>query len=151
MCLLLLRCHCFHSLSEGKTRQYMIICTHVHIYISFYFNQSVDVYIKIHEFIPTFSVSGQHHWAFLVAQKVKNPPAMQKTWLLSLGWEDPLEEAWQPTAVSLPGESPWTEEPGGLQSMGLQKVGHNWVTKHTSSTFEFFLFLPFLDFCVFSL
>ena len=41
----------------------------------------------------------------------------------SLG-EDPLEEGMQPTPVSLPGESPWTEEPGGLQSMGAQRVGH---------------------------
>ena len=38
---------------------------------------------------------------------------------------DPLEEAWQSTPVFLPGESPWTEEPGGLQSMGSQRVGHD--------------------------
>ena len=38
--------------------------------------------------------------------------------------------AWQPTPVFLPGESPWTEEPGGLQSMGSQRVRHDWVTKH---------------------
>ena len=43
----------------------------------------------------------------------------------SLGQEDALEEGtWQPTPVFLPRESPWTEEPGGLQSMGLQRVGH---------------------------
>ena len=40
-----------------------------------------------------------------------------------LGWEDPLEDAWQPTPVFLPGELLWTEEPGGLQSVGLQRVG----------------------------
>ena len=39
--------------------------------------------------------------------------------------------AWQPISVFLPGESPWTEESGGLQSMGLQKVRHNWATKYT--------------------
>ena len=44
---------------------------------------------------------------------------------------------WQPTPVFLPKESPWTEEPGGLQSMGSQRVGHNWVT----NTLEDFLFL----------
>ena len=38
--------------------------------------------------------------------------------------------AWQRTPVFLPGESPWTEEPGGLHSMGLQRVGHDWATKH---------------------
>ena len=73
-------------------------------------------------------------WASLVAQMVKNPPAMLETWVWSLGWEDPLEEsmARRPTPVFLPGESPWTEEPGGLQSTGSQRVGHNWATKHTA-------------------
>ena len=64
-------------------------------------------------------------WAFLVAQTVKNQPAMQETWVPSLGWKDALEEDRQPTPLFLPGESPWKEEPGGLQSMELQKVGHN--------------------------
>ena len=48
----------------------------------------------------------QYSWASLVAQMVKNPPAMQETWVRSLGWEGPLEETWQPTPVFLPGESP---------------------------------------------
>ena len=39
---------------------------------------------------------------------------------------------WQPTPVFFSGESPWTEEPGGLQSMGLQRVGHDWMTKHST-------------------
>ena len=39
-------------------------------------------------------------------------------------------EAWQPTPVFLPGESPWTEEPGGLRSTASQRVGHDWATKH---------------------
>ena len=60
--------------------------------------------------------------ASLVAQTVKNPPAMQETWVLSLGWEDPLEEGMTPhTPVFLPGESPGTEEPGRLQSMEHQE------------------------------
>ena len=42
-----------------------------------------------------------------------------------LGWEDPLEDAWQPTPVFLPGELLWTEEPGGLQSIVSQRVGHD--------------------------
>ena len=41
--------------------------------------------------------------------------------------------AWQPTQVFLPGESPWTEEPGRLQYMGSQRVRHNWVTKHSTA------------------
>ena len=59
---------------------------------------------------------------------VNNPPAMQEIWVRTLGWEDPLGRAWHPTSVFLPGESPWTEEPGGLQSMGSQRVRHDWVT-----------------------
>ena len=51
--------------------------------------------------------------------------ACRETWVPSLGWEDPWRRAWQPTPIFLPGESPWTEEPGGLQSMGLQRVGHD--------------------------
>ena len=45
----------------------------------------------------------------------------------------PWRSAWQPTPVFLPEESPWTEEPGGLQSMGSQRVGHDWASKHTHS------------------
>ena len=45
----------------------------------------------------------------------------------------PWRRARQPTPVFLPGESPWTEEPGRLQSMGLQRVGHDWATKHSTA------------------
>ena len=58
-----------------------------------------------------------------VAQTIMNLPAMWETWVQSLSWQDALEEG-MATPVFLPGESPWTEEPGGLQSMGLQRVGH---------------------------
>ena len=47
----------------------------------------------------------QYSWTSLVAQMVKNLPAMQETWVQSLGWEDPWRKEWQPTPVSLPGES----------------------------------------------
>ena len=60
------------------------------------------------------------NWASLVPQMVKNPPAMWETWVRSLGWEDPLEEG-MATHSFLPGKSLWTEEPGGLQSMGSQR------------------------------
>ena len=63
----------------------------------------------------------------LVAEMVKNPPAMWETWIHSQGWEDPLEEGMQPPPVYLPGESPRTEEPGLLQSMELQRVRHDSV------------------------
>ena len=67
----------------------------------------------------------QYSWASLVTQTVKNPPAMRETWVQSLGWEEPLEEGMATTLVFLPGESPKTEEPRGLQSMGSQRVGHD--------------------------
>ena len=59
----------------------------------------------------------------LVAQRVKKSPVMQETWVRSQGWEDSLEEGMAPTPVILPGESSWTEEPGGLQSIVSQRVG----------------------------
>ena len=62
-----------------------------------------------------------------VAQTVKSSPPMQM-WLRSLGWEDPLEEGMATHSSILPWRIPWTEEPGGVQSMGLHRVGHNWVS-----------------------
>ena len=66
----------------------------------------------------------QYSWASLVAQPVKNPPVMWETWVRSLGWEDPLEEGIATHSTILVLRVPWTEEPGGLQSMGLQRVRH---------------------------
>ena len=61
----------------------------------------------------------------LVAQRAKNLPAMQETWVWSLGWEDPLEKRMATHSSVLVWRIPWTEEPGGLQSMGSQRVGHD--------------------------
>ena len=91
----------------------------------------------------------QYSWASLVAQLVKNPPAMQETWVWSLGWEDALEKGKATHSSILAGrilwdcrvslekaiatysstlawKIPWMEEPVGLLSMGLHRVGHNW-------------------------
>ena len=62
---------------------------------------------------------------------VKNLPAMRKTWVRSLAWEDPLEKGMPTHSSILAQRIPWTEELGGLQSMGLQRVGYYRVTKHT--------------------
>ena len=56
---------------------------------------------------------------------------MQETWVLSLGREDSLEEEMATYCSVLAWEIPWTEEPGGLQSMGLQRVRHHVNTEHT--------------------
>ena len=63
--------------------------------------------------------------ASLVAQMVKTPPAMQETWIQSLGWEDALEEGLTTHSSNLAWRIPWTEEPGGLQSTGSQRVRHD--------------------------
>ena len=61
----------------------------------------------------------------LVAQWLKRPPAMQETWVLSLGQEDPLEEEMATHSSILAWRIPWMEEPGGLQSVGSQRVRHD--------------------------
>ena len=61
----------------------------------------------------------------LVAQMANNPPAMQETWVRSLSWEDPLEKGMATHSSILAWRIPWTEESDGLQSMGLQRVGHD--------------------------
>ena len=58
---------------------------------------------------------------------------MQETWAPSLSQEDPLEKEMAAHFSILAWEIAWTEEPGGLQSMGSQRVGHDWVIKHTHS------------------
>ena len=79
----------------------------------------------------------------LVAQTVKNLSAMQETafnpWVGKSSWR----RAWQPTPVFLPGESHWAEKPGGLQSMELQRVRHDWaVTKHAPAAFGSTIIFP---------
>ena len=60
-----------------------------------------------------------------MARTVKNPPAMHETQVQSLGWEDPLENGMTSHSSILAWRIPWTEEPGKLQSMGLQRVRHD--------------------------
>ena len=81
--------------------------------------------------ITAFSLSWlvitvSHYRASLVAQMVKNQPAMRETQVQSLCWDDPLEKRMVIYSSILAWRIPWTEEPGGLQSMGLQRVRHDW-------------------------
>ena len=69
--------------------------------------------------------------ASLAAQLLKNPPAMQKTLVHFLGGEDPLEKGMATHSSMLAWRIAWTKEPGRLQSMGSQRVGQDWVAKHT--------------------
>ena len=69
--------------------------------------------------------------ASLIAQIVKNPPVTQETWVRSLGGEDPLKKGMASHSSILTWRIPWTEEPGGLQMMGSQRVGHDGATNTT--------------------
>ena len=70
----------------------------------------------------------------LVAQTVKHLSTMRETWVRSLDWEDPLEKEMAIHSSTIAWKIPWTEEPGRLQSMGSQRVGHDWVTsRHVKS------------------
>ena len=74
--------------------------------------------------------------ASLVAQTVKVQPAMQETWVWSLGWErSPGGGHGNPRQYSCLEKSPWTEESSGLQSMGSQRVRHGWATKYNSTDY----------------
>ena len=64
-------------------------------------------------------------WAFMVAQTVKNLPARQEVRVRSLGQEDPLDKGTATNSNILAWRNPWTEEPGGLKSMGSQRVRHD--------------------------
>ena len=70
-------------------------------------------------------------WAPLLVQTVKNLPAVQETWVRSLGQEDPLVKGMSTHSSILAWRITWTEEPGGLKSTGLPKVRHDCATKHT--------------------
>ena len=84
------------------------------------------------ELIQYFSV-----W-HMVAQTVKNLPTTLETWVLSLGWEDPLKVEMATHSSILAWRIPQTEEPSVLQLMGSQRIGHDWAT----NTISFFFFSP---------
>ena len=67
----------------------------------------------------------QYSWASLVAQMVKNPPALREIWVQSLGWKDPLERGMATHPSILAWRILWTEEPGRLQSMDSQRGRHD--------------------------
>ena len=72
----------------------------------------------------------------LVAQTVRHLPTMRETWVRSLGWKDPLKKEMATHSSTLAWKIPWTEEHGRLQSMGSQRVRHDWATSLSLSLFE---------------
>ena len=84
----------------------------------------------------------------LVAQTVKNLPAMWETWVWSLGWEDALEKEMATHSSTLAWQIRWTEESGGLKSMGSQRVRHNWVTNTLLTAFLRKKSFSYVDFLI---
>ena len=89
--------------------------------------------------------------ASLVAQRLKRLPGVRETRVRSLSWEDPLGKEMAPHSSTLAWRIPWREQPGRLQSMGLQRVGHDWLTSlhfmiwqntHIIQTIVLILFCP---------
>ena len=86
-------------------------------------------------FLLTIHHGFLYFWASLVAQRLKHLPGMLETQVRSLGWEDPLEKEMATHSSTLAWRIPWREEPGRLQFMGSQRVGHDWATSlHCIST-----------------
>ena len=91
------------------------------------------------ETITTLCQEPIHHLQeFLpaLAQVVENLPTEQKTWVRSLSWEGPLEKGMATHSSMLAWRIPWTEEPGGLQSMESQRVRHDWAPQHSTEGLE---------------
>ena len=89
----------------------------------FYFSGGKLLYFNVYFKMPLVIT-----WTSLVAQSVKNMPAVHETPVRSLGWEDSLEKEMATHSSILAWKISWTEEPGGLPSMGSQRVGHYWAT-----------------------
>ena len=83
----------------------------------------------------TVSYLRNTRFSFPVAQRLKCLPPMRETQVRSLGWEDPLEKEMVTHSSTLAWRIPWTEEPGGLQSMGSQRVGPDRVTNTFTFTY----------------
>ena len=120
----------------------------LYLIIGFALRSSIPAFmtpITLPDFSSFYSIySLLTHLASLVAQMIKNQPVMLiagrpgfSPWVEKIPWR----RAWEPTPIFLSGESWWTEEPDRLQSMGLQGVRRDWVTKQHTHTFLKCLFL----------
>ena len=110
---------------------------------------------KVHILLPSAKVLQFTVWYLhtslvkysLVGQRLKHLPAMWETWVQSLSWEDPLGKEMATHSSILAWRIPWMEEPGGLQSTGLQRVGHDWATSLSLFHFSkvYFCICPILS------
>ena len=118
---------------------YLINNAYVYTHICVYIHIHTHTHMHTHIYIS---------WASLVAQTVKNPPTMQETRVQSLGWEDPLEKDMATHSSILAWGIPRTEEPGELQSVGPQRVKHDWATNTHILNFPSLSLPLFLVFCL---
>ena len=121
--------------------------------VPFYFISLKGLILRLDNFELVFFpllIYTIYHSISLVAQMGKNLPAVQATWAQSLGQEGPLEKGMVTHSSILDWRIPWSEESGRLQSMGSQRVGHNWVTNTFTSRFVVaFLRRKWQDFLLF--
>ena len=116
---------------------HLLLSYHFEFYFDFSYSlcfNSDYLCCPIFKFTDYFAVSGLLINRPSMAQSAKNLPVMQETWVPSLGREDPLQKGMAVHSRILARRIPWTEEPGGLQSMRSQRVGHNRAT----NTYTFF-------------
>jgi len=105
------------------------------MYLIVYFTSFFWVQDSSIQRFSSLAGSSQTNGVLLIAQSVKNLSAIQETWVRFLGWEDMLEKEMETHSSILAWRIPWTEEPGRLQSMGSQRVGHDRVTSLSLFTF----------------
>ena len=130
---------------------FYIFVTMVYIHLLFYIHLLLYIYTFIYIYIYIYkSVVYIHTYMYtyihihkykipLVTQRLKSLPEMRETWVWSLGWEDSLKKGMATHSSILVWRIPWMEEPGGLQSMGSQRVGRNWMTSLSLSSIKQFL------------
>jgi len=109
------------SLELVMPSYHLILCHSLVLLPSIFPSSRVYTYIFLFKNI----LSHCGYQASLVVQMVKHLSAMWETWVQSLGWEDPLEKEMAIASSTLGWKIPWMEEPGRLQSMGSQRVGHD--------------------------
>ena len=122
----------FFTIAMTKIYFFFIIYNEKHIYMYIYIYMCVFnkyIYIYTHIYIYMFN---KYIYIFvkssLVAQMVNCLSAMRETWVWSLGREDTLEKEMATQSSTIAWKIPWTEKPDRLQSMGSQRVGHDWAT-----------------------
>ena len=103
------------------------ILTLIHSHYKISHRSFTEILLNVHiDLVCKFLICSSHTiWTSLVAQMVKRLPTMREAQVQSLGREDPLEKEMATHSSILAWKIPWTEEPGRLQSMGSERVGHN--------------------------